>query len=283
MQNVKLTLLTAASLLMATVGSAALVAADDFESYGTGSLSGGNGGTGWQNTWTSNSTTVVDGGLSYSNGSVNVNGGSRSISVTSTSNNNILRQFDGAGTGNEVYFSFLFQMASGEGPEFFNVSLNSIEQTGTDANKNSPGQIGDLDTGSFDFGARMARNGGDSSGISYGTGQTHLLVGRISNAGTSDATGANYDLVELWVDPDSSFLGTPDAFVDSNTTGTAVGSLQYINMRTANVGSGDDLRYDEFRIGTSADSVVIPEPSTMALFAGSLLVFGLTAVRRRRS
>ena len=279
--------LLASQITLATA-SAALVSYDGFESYAEGALNGSNGGAGWDSAWTGVSgVDVVSGGLSYVNGDITINGGSRALAVTGADDNAFLRSFDTTSLGNEIYFSFLMNSALAAGDDFFNVFLTDAASTGTNTTKKSPGGIGDLSTSVAEFGARMNRNGNvqDVSGSSYVAEQTYLLVGRISNAGASESSGANFDMVELWVNPTSGSLGLADAVVDSNVTGTSVGSLTRIGMRSVNLSGGDTLILDEFRVGSDAASVLglatIPEPSTAVLLAGGL-VLAAAGLRRRR-
>lgn len=281
--------LLASQITLATA-SAALVSYDGFESYAEGGLNGSNGGSGWDSAWTGVSTVnVASGGLSYVNGDITINGGSRALAVTGANDNAFLRSFDTTSLGNEIYFSFLMNSALAAGDDFFNVFLTDAASTGTNTTKNSPGGIGDLSTSVAELSTRMARNASykDAADSGYVAGQTYLLVGRISNAGASDGTGANFDMVELWVNPTSGSLGLADAVVDNNVTGASVGSLTRIGLRTANLSAagGDLLILDEFRVGSDAASVLglatIPEPSTAVLLAGGL-VLAAAGLRRRR-
>lgn len=281
-----LSIVCSAAFLIAPSVSAQLVSYDGFETYAQDGLDGDNGGTGWNSAWEAiSSANVVSGGLSYSNGSISIDGGDQALSITGSSDNTFLREFDSTGLGNEIYFSFLFSPTNSDASDFYNVFLTNGTATSTNTTKQSPGQIGDLSTSSYNLGARMTRNSGiqDLSGTGYTDGETYLLVGRISNGGSSDPSGANFDLVQLWINPTSTIAGAADAEVDSDAAGAPVGSIVRLGMRSVNIGSGDDYRFDEMRIGSSFESVVtVPEPATYAWIAGITALAGLTIVRRRQ-
>src|SRR5688572_29961658 len=73
-----------------TDAGAAVIASDDFNSYAIGALAGNNGGTGWSNAYAvaPGTVNISAGGLSYSGGSININGGTQSVAVLGNSNNN---------------------------------------------------------------------------------------------------------------------------------------------------------------------------------------------------
>ena len=87
----------------------------------------------------------------------------------------------------------------------------------------------------------------------------------------------NYDRMELWVNPTSQTLGMADAMV--NFDAGLSGGIDLFSNRIVGTETGQIYRFDELRIGTTADSVVpIPEPSTTIL-----LVVGtvMTLLRKR--
>lgn len=278
--------IVAMSLTLATSASATLVSYDGFESYAEAGLDGNNGGTGWDSNWSAIAgANVVSGGLSYNNGSIAIDGGSQSLKLSADSHTAILRTFDTASLGNEIYFSYLFRAGSSSANNFFNLYLTDASSTGSSAPQNSPGQIGDLSTSARQFGARL--NGSSSTQQldgSYTDNTTYLLVGRISDQGTSGpgVGGGNFNLVELWVNPTSTIAGVPDASVDSNAADAPVGSIVRLGMRTFSAYDSSEIHFDEMRIGTVFQSVVVPEPSTSALIVGSVILGGLLLLRRRQ-
>lgn len=275
-------------VLVATLGfatpiattHAALVAYDNFESYTAGAdLDGDNGGTGWQGDWFAQpEVDVVSASLAYTGGSISVNGGSQAVRVNSTSDSLALRQFDqvAIGASSEVYFSFLFQENSGTSSDFINLWVSDTN------NRNGSGGLGLQSTGSENFSTRIrATTGSDFTDLSSTApvqGQTYFLVGRFSRDGTQGdpLDPLRFDLMELWINPTSLTLGTPDASVDQSSG--INGGIQYFGIRTHGVAAPDQYLFDELRIGTSL-AAVVPEPATAALLTGGLLVL---ALRRRR-
>lgn len=256
---------------------AALLAYEGFD-YTAGNVNGDNGGTGWSGSWnsaTSSANVVTGTTLSYSGGSISLSGSGTALSITGGSDGQLNRSFVGAGTGTEIYFSFLFQSVAGSGneaPYFYLSDTNSWTQSGGIGDVNSA-------TGQAVFGARINSGAATAnSSVSYTNGTTYLLVGRLS----TDAPGGDpnaLDRVELWVNPTSLTPGTAAATVNA-TTGLTLDVLDVFSTRMANFADTDQILIDELRIGTDFASVVtVPEPSV-----GLLLLLGgtsLLALRRR--
>lgn len=261
---------------------AALLAYEGFD-YTAGNVNGEDGGTGWSSAWTSSASpvygTVVTGTtLAYTGGSISVSGSGTALSITGGGAGALNRPFVGTDTGNEIYFSLLFQSVSGSGNEFFHFYLSN------DPDLNNSGGVGDFYTAASnsDFGVRVNDGSADTtvpSSISYTAGTTYLLVGRLSTDGTGGVSADILDQVELWVNPTSLTPGTADATVNASM-GVALEDLVYFSTRTVNFASPDQILIDELRIGTDFASVVtVPEPSV-----GMMLILGgtsLLALRRR--
>lgn len=277
------TLLGVGFLTGTTRTHAALLAYDGF-GYSAGNVNGQNGGTGWSTAWASSTSpafaNVVTGTpLSYTGGTISVTGSGSALSITGGGDGALNRPFVGANTGNEVYFSFLFQAVAGSGNEFFHFYLSD------DADRNNSGGIGDFYTAANDasFGGRINNGTTDTTSVSnvslaYGTGTTYFLVGRISTDGSSGGTADIMDRVELWINPTSVSLGTPDAVVNAST-GLTIADLDFFSSRTVNFADSDQILIDELRIGTFTSVLPVPEPS-----AGLLLLLGgwsLFALRRK--
>lgn len=267
--------------LTVPMAGAALVAYDGFADYANGALAGNNGGSGWSNAWATNNGTVnvTANGLSYSAGSITVGGNSQAASIVGASNNGSVatRQFTNI-TGSEVWFSLLVQPNGSGGDDFIQLYV------GTNNNFNNSGAVGDLSSNgnSNSWGARVRAGAGDS-GTDVGNtalvdGTTVLLVGHISTGGTSGATGI-YDLLQLWVNPTSTTLGAPDASVDGSLDLATTTGIDWFGIRTVNLDAGDNYIFDEFRVGTTLESVVVPEPGTISL---TLALAGILAFKRRR-
>lgn len=270
--------------------SASLVAYDGFEyDIGESAALGGKGaaGSGWEGGWTSGSGTIVADDMSYSGGTIAVNGGSQAVSITGSSSAYFTRQFETLGTspGEDIYFSFLFKLAAnGAGGDYLNFWISD------DAVRDNSAGIGDLTTSGARFGGRIfgdatgSSDGEFSSGPTYLAGITYLLVGRISRDGADGAAAGVFDRVELWVDPTSTTLGDAAITIDFSTLVDESIGMSFIGLRTVGVGSGDDYRFDEFRVGTSAEGVltVIPEPSSAAALLGGLAMLIFMGRRARR-
>lgn len=257
--------------------NAAVLAYDGFD-YTAGDVDGENGGNGWGAAWNSTSSpsavNVVTGTLSYTGGSISVNGSGSALSIMGGTDGQLNRTFTSASSGNELYFSFLFQSVAGGGNEFSQFYLSNT------ADRFNAGGIGDLSTGSSVFGARANDGSADatsSSTIAFVAGTTYFLVGRLSTDGTTDAPANIIDRVELWVNPTSFTLGEADATANGST-GLTLADFDTFSVRPVGFSGTDEVLIDELRIGTDFASV-IPEPSALGLILlGSL---GLLARRRR--
>lgn len=252
---------------------AAVIAYDSFDSYSTGTLNGDNGGTSWSNAFavTGGTVNVISGGLSYSSGSININGGTQSVSIQGASNNNALitRQFTSQSGSGDIWFSFLFRANTGAGGDDF-------LQFWAGANSNVNGS-GALLYSSAIFNDRITSGTGvittGTSTIPATAATTHLLVGRFSTAGAPSAT--NYDRIELWVNPTSTSAFSGAADVTAERDSAISTGISWFGVRTAFLDASDDYRFDELRFGTTALSV-IPEPNICILFGiglGALVTF----------
>lgn len=280
------TLLGAGLLTGTPRAHAALLAYEGFD-YDAGNVSGDNGGTGWSAAWVSSTSpayaNVVTGTtLAYSGGDISITGSGTVLSITGGGEGQLNRPFVGIDSGSEIYFSFLFRAVAGGGNEFFHFYLSD------DPDRLNSGGIGDFYTASGDahFGARVNNGTSDfttASSISYTTGTTYLLVGRLSTDGTSGASADIVDQVELWVNPTSLTPGASDATVDAST-GLTMGDFDVFSSRMVNFAIPDEILIDELRIGTDFASVVtVPEPSVggLAILGGaSLLALCRKASRR---
>jgi len=251
--------------------TAASIAMDDFESYAVGGLNGNNGGSGWGGAWSATSqVSVVSGGLSYSNGSVSINGGSRAARFVPNEGTNItdgiVSRALASGQSGTVYMSFLFS-------DTVNPDLsgsNDFIQFGFDTGGGNPRSSIMRRNGTFQSRTTTATGGSADSGISSVVGNTYLLVFK------AEKTGSNYDAISLFVNPSSSLEPVADA-VASGDSGLA--SLSALVGRSAFHEIGDTFLIDQLTIGTSfADVVPVPEPSSWFIVSlGSVIL-----LRRRR-
>ncbi|MCA9247753.1 MAG: PEP-CTERM sorting domain-containing protein, partial [Planctomycetales bacterium] len=272
-----LLLLVAALLNIGTPqAQAARLVADNFDTYTAGNLAGNNGGFEVNGAWTSAYSSiaqanVVSGGLNYSNGSINLNGGAQSVALTAGSDSAVSRSFSPQ-TGT-VYFSVLYQPVAG-----FDVSDHIQFALSDDADVNNAGSIGKRSTSNLFARIRSTSDTNGDTGTNAVQGVTNLLVGKISkNAST------NYNRLELFIDPASlTEPGVPDATVNATL---GIDTLSSFVIRTAVFDGGDQMNFDLLQIGTTFDSVVtqpfaVPEPTAAALLGLGLL--GLATRRRRR-
>jgi MYXO-CTERM domain-containing protein len=153
--------------------------------------------------------------------------------------------------------------------------------TGTAGNAMTGGNFGILFNNSQPGGVVTAANP-----IPYGTGVTHLIVGRIDWNPTGNET------VTMWVDPadvsSEAAAGTP-YIVSSGFELTSFDSIRLFSGNQAAAVGTDPIKpavstdFDEIRVGGTWDGVttttVAPEPSS-ALFA-MVSVGALAALRRR--
>lgn len=270
-------LAAAVTFTMAGPALAAPVASDGFESYATGALAGNTGGTGWGGAWGVNATyatpTVVTGGLSYTNGSVTVNGGNRSVLFSYTNESSsvtdglLSRALSSSQTGT-VYMSLLFRDVSP------NADLsNDFVQWGFDTSgaTSNPKASVMRRNGSFQVRANTATTNTTDSGISTVPGTTFMLVLKATRSGST------YDSVSLFVNPASHVEpGTTDATRNANTS---ISSFDNFVSRSAFHEDADSFQIDAITIGTTFEDVVpVPEPSSLALLG----LGGFLIARRRR-
>ncbi len=278
--------LAAASVLVSTGLAvpirASLIAQDDFESYSpvtTTTLAGAAGGTGWTGGWASNAAsgtldvvthTLAAGGISGATQAArlqDINGGANAGYALSRA---FTRQ-----TG-PVYASFLLRADNLSGNEFVNVYLSDGLIASGDANEMYGAGI---TLGGTDLPFFM-RIGTSSGGVTKTTSiksidpvQDFLVVLKVTKT-----VSQFYQQADLWVfDANTTAPGSEPTPLASGNKAANPNGLQYINVRTLNIAQGETLLLDNIRIGTTWNSVTVPEPASFALGLPALLL-----MRRRR-
>lgn len=270
------------SAMVATSANAALVAYDSFD-YAVGDLNGNNGGTGFTAAWSANAIVdVVNGSLSYQAGNIGVSGGTKTAQVTGAIagplDNAASRAF--TGQSDTVYVSFLFRpLVNGGAAEddFLQFMLNDDtdqENSGSIGMRNitgttgNDGYFGRIRDGSAETNAEATPN------VLSVVGRTDVLIAKFSKVAS-----ANYNRLDLFVNPTSSIEGAPVATVSRDS---GMGLADVFSLRLAFLDTGDAYQFDELRIGTTFADVIttIPEPATMSLGVMGLLAL---AARRRKA
>lgn len=276
--------------------SAAIIAADDFESYTQGlALSDPSqppGGSGFSSAWDAPSAgltaTVVAGtmmaaGIDGSVNAVEVRGGINAP-VGARQFSNILP--------NVFYVGVLLRLNEGiwDGNNTFSMYLS-----------NGPAAT----AGALTFGIRNSPTGGDASNLNTPggghfmlrtgtgsppntsavipqavvTGTDYYLVARYSKSGNGFLD--DYDTIDLWLNPTGPGPTVPQA---SMTVGADTGltSITHLFGRAAAMqtsGTVDAVWFDEVTVGSEWSDLVVPEPGT-----GSLAVLAITGLglQRRR-
>lgn len=270
--------------MLATAANAQFTIYDGFETPGdytadtnvttqTGGGSGDWGGSSWGAVQSGQPFNTVTASLNYTSGDDSLTTSSGSLYKSAGANTVLERTYDKSAfdstftsTSTDLWFSIVINMEATTDAVFRAVSR-------TDA-INGPGFS--ITNGNLS----AIFNSGSSGSFALTTGETYFILGRLQqDTGTDGA-----DVLDIWVDP--SLDSAPIASGD-------VSREQAFNLTDALIGrtllqsrNDDTLHADEFRIGSTFDSVTpftsVPEPTTYALITGMLMLAGAMVIRRRR-
>lgn len=250
---------------------------DDFESYTPGdTFIGGTGGTGWAGAYTSfesdSRSTAQTKSLTYSNGDITVDGGDvagRYQPPTAVSHGTVFLRELPAITSDEVYFSFLMQVHSdGDMTEWNQFGLQ-------ETNVLNAAQATVIANGTK-WSLRAAGTTTDVGGATVANDQTYFVVVKAEKI----ASATDYNRLTVFIDPDDLVEGNNASTSLDADTGMDLSSGGYFGFRKSSYDSGDDQAFfDNFRVGTTFESVVVPEPGSVALM---LVGFGLFGKRRAK-
>jgi PEP-CTERM motif len=261
--------------LLASPSHAVLTAAYDFGT--SGELNGQGGGTGWSGNWSSDTSLTQLVGAP-SNFAYHVPGGGTAnatgaIQFTGDSLSAISRSLSGS-QNSDVWISFLTQWTGAPGTidsnDFAVWWFNSQANPNIGLKTNQTASQLDL----------MARNAAGSEAYAPDQlveGQTYFVVGHAYKS--SGLAGSNYDRYEIWVNPAFADFASPEAI--STTGASGIANFTDIGVRTANIGTGDQVIFGALRLGATWADVVptVPEPVTASL---GLMALGALGVAMRR-
>ena len=232
---------TLLTIIIATVGfaNAQLLMYEDFN-YSAGALVPSNG------SWTNHSGTagqvlITAGGLSYT--SYPTNGSSNKITINSTNTEDISKSFTNQSTaGVKVYASFLIDVsAASTGTYIAHIQNGASNFRGCLWAKTI--------TGGVDFGFSGATTTPTYLGTTYALNTTHLIV-----ISYEIVSGANNDIVKLWVNPDLS--GIEPAALATFTLASDLVLIQSFGFREAS--GAPTCTIDELKVGLAWSNAPLP-------------------------
>ncbi|QNN23093.1 PEP-CTERM sorting domain-containing protein [Planctomycetales bacterium ZRK34] len=247
---------------MPVMTSAAILAADDFESSTLGTLQGQTSGSNWAGAWdvvdvSDSQVNVIAAALDYAGGSVQVDGGAQAVQYDGTSNLDPVvanREMNPA-TGT-VYYSFLYRTA--------NLSSNEFFQLGLDNNGDNPNisVVDNVPDSGRQLTIRNGTGGGVDSGVNIVNEQTYFVVVKTTK-------GTNYNNTTLYVNPTNITEGYNTSVTTNSDSGISLDTSAFVALRSARLNSGDTFIFDQLRVGTSfADVIDRADPIYSADFAG---------------
>lgn len=263
--------------MLAAPSQAVQIASEDFEDYLAGSLLHGlNGGTGFTGSWNvaaarQPEVPVVNSPLSYSRGTVMVDGGQNAgfWAATQTSTE-VLAGRDLPTLPDVVYMSMLYQQFGSSGD-------NDHMQFGFDTSSTANPRASIVDRDNGEFQVRPTTGAGSSVGSGQASidGETHLLVMRAAKTGGS----STYNNLRLFVNPSS-----PDelanGFVEATANTGLDGADAFIIRKAFQEAGLDSYFFDEIKIGTAFNDVVPLSTSPVMQVVTTATGFGADAFVR---
>jgi hypothetical protein len=257
---------TAGLSLFCAYSKAAPISNDGFEDYNVGDeLHSLNSGSGWSGAWNVTDsprrpeTTIINGGLGYAAGDISINGGSRALKyVASEGGISVLADRQMPAQTGTVYLSFLYQSFNTDGDDFI--------QAGFANGSNTNPLVTALDRDS-ELQVRSGTAGGSFAGSNSNDFETFFMVLRAEKTGAS----STYNDIDLYLNPTSATEGLNTSTSVTSNSGLDLSSAAFLAIRKAFQESGDTMLFDEFRIGTTFEDVIVspagtPPAQQMTLF-----------------
>lgn len=254
-----------------------IVSFETFDSYNTGVFNtGGNGGTGWTNTWTTSSANarIVDLSVALPGGGYD--SGNRALALSGNTNNALSRSFPVQ--DEDIFISFDFTLSDGsiDNNDFASLWFG-------DRNGPSIGLKGNQATdnpANLDLFARTklgAEAYGGPSNLNQA--ETYFIIGHLHKSSGS----STYDRYSVWVNPDEGDFASPDG---TSTSNSGLSSTFTLGWRLVNMDADDEVLIDNLYLGNNWNDAfqpagAIPELSHTTLILG-LLFLSTTFIARRR-
>lgn len=224
----------------------------------------------------------VSGNLTYSNYIVGTEGRTSAFNGSSpvSSNSGLGRSFgvDDGDVSNGYYLAMLIDFNNSEGGFSLQSGQGSVNSLTLNNSTLSFAPGGGSASGGF---------GEDISTLGVSASGSNLFVLHYTDDTTDSPNGIFYTRWNLYINPDLS--GGTLNIADIDATGFGIGLLNggsavapnYVSINNSRINAGANMFADEIYLTNDPADFVIPEPSTVALFAG-LAAFGFCYWRRRR-
>jgi len=253
-------------VLFSAISHAEIIAADSFEDYSTGNITGNNSGSGWAAAWQAGSSSsqaqiidVSSSPLSYTDSASNtISGGDRAIKIDKNHNEAAKRTLSQSYDDTVIYASMLIQFNGSQNNNDF--LANWIESsTYTKAPNFGIKMNQGGGSGTADFFTRT-KSGKEKYATNLTSGQTYFLVMKLWKTGNESSP---YDRAELWVNP-STLENEPASSTSTSSAASAIKNFTHIGFRSVYLESTDSVIIDRIIYGTSWEDVVglesRPEP-----------------------